>query len=134
MELSSVWADLPLLFDWEKRLVLCRHCHYALAVTGTQVGSHLRQRHQIPIQYRKGLDRFIQRHGFRTPTEVPPRHDGSPKHPGPTGLRLPPMLYRSTSLECLSRHVYHEHLGDTWGPSRGPRNIDHLYRDVALQA
>lgn len=79
-------STLQLYADEAERLLICCHdeCHYALSVTGSQVTSHLRDKHQIPQELRNGLTRHLKNeypNFFRTPVELPPRDKGSQIHP-----------------------------------------------------
>jgi hypothetical protein len=69
----------------EQLLICCRsECGYALAVRHSQVTSHLRDKHQVPEEDRRGLTRYltsIYPEGFCNPADLAPRDNGSDAHP-----------------------------------------------------
>jgi hypothetical protein len=132
---TSRWAHLPLYFDYRCRVVICRDCRYALPVAHAQVTSHLRDRHHIPAEFRKGLSQWIEDQRFREPRCVAPCEDGSDVHPflrEYDGFRCRYCPYRTINIDSMCRHLSHEHL-----PARGPlapRSFDEHYKQVVLQS
>ncbi|KAH9205442.1 hypothetical protein DL95DRAFT_397647, partial [Leptodontidium sp. 2 PMI_412] len=78
-------SELELYADDEERVLICcqSECGYALSVAGSQVTSHLRDKHHVAKELRDDLTRYL-KHGhlysFRNPADVAPRDDGSQIH------------------------------------------------------
>src|SRR5436190_18033768 len=131
--------DLCQLYaDPDTRALICRRatCQYALAVTGSQVTSHLRDKHQVSKEYRQGLTAHIRHHpiGLRDPADIPSRPDGSEAHPELRvydGFACRRCRFLTASYDTLTRHLSRTHL-NSWQVSK-PR-IDDLYDDVFLQS
>jgi hypothetical protein len=86
MDPTDYLAKNQLYADPNERLLICcqLQCGYALSIAGSQVTSHLREKHGISKDLRKGLTQYLQQvlpYEFRDPTSVPARPDGSPTHP-----------------------------------------------------
>jgi Orsellinic acid/F9775 biosynthesis cluster protein D len=127
-----------LCIDDKEQLLICyrSECGYALAVKHSQVTSHLRDRHQVPESDRRGLTRYltsIYPKGFRSPTELPPRDDGSDTHPQlhvHDGFSCRECSYYTINYPKLSKHMSKNHLNDRQA-SRA--RIQDFYDDVYLQ-
>lgn len=129
-------AQCQLYADPEERILICCRCQYALTIANSQVTSHLREKHDVPEELRKGLAHYIKHvhpYTFRNPTQIRVRGDGSQIH---TQLRLydgfacRECAYRTINYSELSRHMSKNHL-DGWHASR--QRVDNLYDDVYLQ-
>jgi len=115
----------------------CRsECEYALCVTGSQVTSHLRDKHNVRRDLRDGLTRYLRQghlYSFRNPADVPLGRDGSLIHPKlqvDDGFACRECRYLTINHGELSRHISKKHLNGE-RPSRS--RIDELYDDVFLQ-
>jgi hypothetical protein len=111
-------------------------CGCALSVAGSQVTSHLREKHSAPEGLRKGLTQYLTRvynNAFCDPASVPPWPNGSPVHPKlkeHNGFTCHECSYRTINHSEMSRHISKEHLNG-WRASRS--RIDDHYNDVFLQ-
>jgi hypothetical protein len=87
---------------------------YALTVDRSQVTSHLRSRHRVNQQERRGLTNHLNArypHGFRNPAEVPLRADGSDIHPELAVYKASPATAIAPSIITNSRSISHS---NTW--------------------
>jgi hypothetical protein len=100
---------LQLSIDYKEQLLICcrSECGYALAVRHSQVTSHLRDKHQVPEEDRRGLTRYltsIYPEGFCNPADLAPRDNGSDAHPLPV---LPVVQNFGLHTYCLiSQQVF----------------------------
>jgi hypothetical protein len=90
MPLSSQFELCQLYPDLDARALIRRRatCQYALALTGSQVISHLRDKHRVPEEYRKGFTAYIRHHPieFRDLvgySSTPGQLRGAPRAPNP---------------------------------------------------
>src|SRR5258706_638927 len=79
-------ARCQLYLDNEEQLLICSRpeCGFALSVSRSQVTSHLRDKHQVPEELRRGLTQHLKNdypHKISDPASAAPRPDGSPVHP-----------------------------------------------------
>jgi hypothetical protein len=108
-------------------------CGYALTVDRSEVTSHLRGKHRVDQQERRGLTNHPNArypHGFRNPVEVPLRANGSDIHPRlevHEGFAC--YSYRTVNYHELTKHISQKHLG---GRQVTNARIDNLYDDVYL--
>jgi hypothetical protein len=105
-------AELQLYADLSEQLLICCRpgCGYALSVERSQVTSHLRDKHNVAADLRRGLTRILKHEFasfFRTPAEVAPRADGALVHDKLhlyEGFACRKCRYRTINYSELSRH------------------------------
>jgi hypothetical protein len=111
-DITKLLARANLIVDHTGPALICQTCQYALAVSGTQVTSHLRAKHQTPLHLRSGLTKCIQTLGLPDPATIGLRNDGSPAHlwlQVCKGHACRQCDYRTTSLDLITRHVQRVH-------------------------
>jgi hypothetical protein len=131
-------AHVQLYTDANEQLLICcrSECQYALSTALSQVTSHLRDKHNVPDDLRKGLTQIVRRgypYSFRNPTEVALRDNGSPIHPKLRlyeGFACRKCKYRTISYSEFSRHASKTHLD---GRQASRSRIRDIYNDVYLQ-
>jgi hypothetical protein len=54
-------TDLQLFIDYEAHAVICcrKECQSALSIAGSHVTTHLREKHHVPEDARKGLTKIL---------------------------------------------------------------------------
>jgi hypothetical protein len=131
----SLLTAVNLVFDPDGPALICKACQYALAVSGSQVTSHLWNKHQIRPESRRDITPLIRSLKIPNPTDIRLRPDKSLVHPHLEVYRGYACLtckYRTINLETMTRHV-----SSCCPPPRAPstrrRNPDDLYQDVQLQ-
>ena len=138
MTSTEYLAQFQLYADPNERLLICCHdeCGYALSVSRSQVTSHLRDKHGVSEELRKGLTRYLNQehpYNFRDPASLPTRPDGSPPHPKlqlHEGYACCLCRYRTINPFRLSRHLSKEHCN---GQRTSRSELGNLYNDVYLQ-
>jgi hypothetical protein len=76
--------NLQLFIDYEAHAVICcrQECQSALSNAGSRVTTHLRDKHHVPEDARKGLTKILKSiPGLLNPDLIQPREDGSTEHP-----------------------------------------------------
>lgn len=135
-------ADYPLLtavnlvFDPDGPALICKTCQYALAVSGSQVTSHLWNKHQICAESRRDITPLIRSLRIPSPTTIRLRPNKSLAHPHLEiyrGYACLTCKYATINLEAMSRHVSSCY-SLPHAPSTRRRSPDDLYQDVLLQA
>lgn len=139
IDLDSILSHMDLYLDRDRHLLICSRpeCGFALSVRSSQITAHLRDKHDVPVNVRRDLTRYLRQnyHGYlRDPTDAIPSADGS-------DVRLPLRLfegfacrtctYRTVNIQCLGRHVTHTHLH---GRSATRKNLEGTFDCVFLQA
>lgn len=129
-EIHKLLAQANLIVDPSGPALIYQTCKYALAVSGTQVTSHLRAKHQTPRHLRSGLTKYIQALSLPDPATIGLRIDGAPTHlwlQVHKGYSCRQCDYRTTSLDLITRYVQRTH-------SRAFSTFDTLFDDVFLQS
>jgi hypothetical protein len=74
--------SLDLVIGKPERVLICTRvdCGYALQVSDKRVSRHLWEKHQVPKESRRGLDKYVQSLNLLDPRQVPPRRDGTGVH------------------------------------------------------
>ncbi|KAH8591171.1 hypothetical protein B0O99DRAFT_719407, partial [Bisporella sp. PMI_857] len=134
-------ADYPLLtavnlvYDPQGPALICKTCQYALAVSKSQVTSHLWEKHRICPESRRDITPLIRSLKIPNPTDIRLRPDQSLVHPHLEVYRGYACLtcrFRTINLDTITRHV-----SSCCPPPRASsvrrRNPDDLYQDVRLQ-
>ena len=135
MASDSLLASVNLVFDPRGPALICKTCQYALAVSKSQVTTHLWKKHGILAESRRDVTLLIRSIVIPNPMEIAPRPDESLCHPHLKlfrGYDCVSCQYRSINLDMMTRHVSSCCPGPCL-PSRHRRNPDTLYRDVLLQ-
>ncbi|KAH6974916.1 hypothetical protein EDB80DRAFT_830437 [Ilyonectria destructans] len=135
---TAFLARLELCIDPEARLLICcrQECRFALSVARSRATTHLKDKHQVHEDERKGLTRVLKDLGesyFHDPTEAQPLDDGSPEHPHLRvykGFVCRTYNTRTTNFSLLRRHISSTHLYDKHSTRR---ELDELYDDIWLQ-
>ncbi|KAH6974818.1 hypothetical protein EDB80DRAFT_659046 [Ilyonectria destructans] len=136
-------TNLGLFVDQEAQVLICfrDECEYALCVKGSRVTTHLRDKHNIPEEARKGLTRFLKtlpQPSLRDPDKATPRADGSPEHDllrVYDGFACSKCGFRTISLQSMRRH-FSDPLSSqcpNYVTAQGRRDIDELFEYVFLQ-
>jgi hypothetical protein len=131
----SVLAAVNLVFDPLGPALICKTCHYALAVSRSRVTSHLWEKHQISAESRRDITLLIRSIQIPNPTEIPLRLDQSLIHPLLKvfrGYACVSCKYRTINLDMMTRHVS-SCCSPPRVPSRRRRSPDDIYQDVFLQ-
>lgn len=123
-ESADVWSQLPrdesrrrldsigLVLSESDRILICKHCRYALQPSGQTVSKHLWEKHLLPARDRAGLNAFIRSLALQDPNTVPKRPDGSAAHSHLSvhdGFACSQCDYRTTSENLLKRHLSQAH-------------------------
>jgi hypothetical protein len=123
-ESADVWTQLPrdesrrrldsigLVLSESDRILICKHCRYALQPSGQTVSKHLWEKHLLPARDRAGLNAFIRSLALQDPNTVPKRPDGSSAQPHLSvhdGFACSQCDYRTTSENLLKRHLSQAH-------------------------
>jgi hypothetical protein len=132
--LTSLLTDVNLVYDPQGPVLICKTCGYALAVSRSQVTSHLWEKHQISPESRRNITSLIRSLQIPDPTGIPLRPDQSLSHPYLKvcrGYACHTCDSRTINLDTITRHV------SSCRPqplSRRRKNPDDLYQDVFLQS
>src|ERR1700704_1399210 len=132
-------SELQLYVDREEQLLICfrTECGYALSVERSQVTSHLRDKHNVAADLRRGITHILKHEYagfFRNPAEVAERADGALIHAKLhlyEGFACRECDYRTINYPELSRHISKEHLN---GRQASRSRLDDHYDDVYLQS
>ncbi|KAM0362978.1 hypothetical protein ACHAO7_010765 [Fusarium culmorum] len=102
---------LQLFYDTEAHLLICTResCKFALSNAPSQVVAHLRDKHHVPTEARKGLHRLLKSlsptlldpHRAPLPADGSARHDKLPVYEGFVCLNCP---FRTISTQLARRH------------------------------
>jgi hypothetical protein len=114
-ELNKKLEPLSLYLNSPEPAILCRTCKYALkpSETSNTITRHL-SKHNISLLQHKQLADFIRTIRLPDPKSLPPRPDGSPRHPflaDRKGVICSHCGYRTTSTDLFKRHVKKQHQG-----------------------
>ena len=76
-------ASLGLLINQASQaLICCREgCQCAVSVDSSQLATHLRGKHKVPLKARRGLTRLLAALYLRNLDQLSPLEDGSPANP-----------------------------------------------------
>jgi hypothetical protein len=77
----SLLTALNLVFDPDGPALICTTCQYALSVSGSQVTSHLWNKHKISLEPRRALTPLIRSLQIPNPADIPLWPDESPIYP-----------------------------------------------------
>jgi hypothetical protein len=131
----SLLTAVNLVFDPTGPALICKTCQYTLAVSGSQVTSHLWNKHQICPESRRDITPLIRSLKIPNPRDIHLRPDQSlvclhlVVYRGYACLNC---KHRTINLETMTRHVSSCcHLPRV--PSTCRQNPDDLYQDVLLQ-
>ncbi|KAM6506734.1 hypothetical protein FALCPG4_018851 [Fusarium falciforme] len=113
MATQELLSNLNLFHDARARVLICTQddCKFALSNGPSRVTTHLRDKHNIPTEARKGLSRLLKSlspPGLLDPDEAPLRADGSPEHDklrvyeGFACIHCP---FRTISRQLIRRHL-----------------------------
>jgi hypothetical protein len=105
-------SQLGLVLCENDRIVICKHCKYALQPSGQTVSKHLWEKHSVPAKDRAGLNAFVGSLKLQDPNSVSSCPDGSPAHPHlivQRGVTCLQCRYRTTSTNLLQRQTTKEH-------------------------
>ncbi len=136
-------ADYPLLaavnlvYDPLGPALICKTCQYALAVSKSQVTSHLWEKHSICPESRRDITPLIRSLEISNPTELPLRPDHSLVHPYLQvyhGYTCVTCKHRTINLDTITRHVIYCCPPPRAATAPRRRNPDDLYHDVLLQS
>ncbi|CAM1507683.1 Fc.00g073240.m01.CDS01 [Cosmosporella sp. VM-42] len=134
-------AKLELWFDPKVRLLICSRptCKYALSTKSAAITSHLRDKHRIPPQARKGLSRLLKTLDLRNPKEVGTLADASPEHPQlklHDGFACRQCQFKTIHLPAIKRHFSDPSAStcpNNAVSNTGRSNTDDLFEYVYLQ-
>ena len=125
-----------LVFDPQGPALICKTCRYALAVSRSQVTSHLWEKHQICQEFRRAINPLIRCLQIPNPNDIPLRPGQSLAHPHLEvyrGYACHTCKYRTINLDRMTPHV-----SSCCAPprvsSKRRLNLDDLYQDVLLQS
>ncbi|KAH7248434.1 hypothetical protein B0J15DRAFT_562897 [Fusarium solani] len=135
----NILNRLALRIDPDARVLICCRpdCRYALSVKGSAVTTHLRVKHQVDQEERKGLTEFLRGLGqsyLGDPSVAPLPKDGSPEHPDLRvweGYACRKCPFRTTNFSSLTRHISTRYFQ---AQPPGQRELDDFYDEVWLQA
>jgi hypothetical protein len=138
MSSTDYLSQFKLYADPRERVLICCHpdCGYALSVTRSQVTSHLREKHRIPEELRKGLTQYLKRehtNAFRDPATLLTRPNGSTVHPKlqvHDGYACRLCQYKTINPFMMYRHSSKDHRD---GQRTSRSELNKLYDDVYLQ-
>ncbi|KAJ3453805.1 hypothetical protein MRS44_018437 [Fusarium solani] len=113
MATQELLSNLNLFHDAGARVLICTQddCKFALSNGPSRVTTHLRDKHNIPTEARKGLSRLLKSlspPGLLDPDEAPLRADGSSEHDklrvyeGFACIHCP---FRTISRQLMRRHL-----------------------------
>ncbi|KAI5456258.1 hypothetical protein BGZ63DRAFT_325556, partial [Mariannaea sp. PMI_226] len=89
-------------------LICCRNeCLCALSTNGSRVTTHLRDKHNIPADMRKGLTKVLKTQRLLDPDKAFPREDGLPEHPylrAYDGFDYNGCTFRTVRLQSMKHH------------------------------
>lgn len=135
-------TKLGLHVDLEAHVLICfqDECGYTLSIKDSRVTTHLRDKHNIPDNERKGLTRFLKslQPNLRDPNDATTRPDGSAEHDllkVHDGCACKKCEFRTTSLQSMRRH-FSDPLSEgcpNYGVAQSRRDIDELFKYVFLQ-
>ncbi|KFZ16922.1 hypothetical protein V502_04827 [Pseudogymnoascus sp. VKM F-4520 (FW-2644)] len=132
--LTSLLTAVNLVYDPQGPVLICKACGFALAVSRSQVTSHLWEKHQISSESRQNITSVIRSLQIPNPTGISLRPDQSLSHPYLKvyrGYACHTCDTRTINLDTITRHV------SSCRPqplSRHRKNPDRLYQDVLLQS
>lgn len=110
---SSLLIRLGLCVDADAKVLICTRdgCKTAISVKGSRATTHLCDKHNSPLEERRGLTALLRKLELNSPDldahKILPREDGSPEHPHlrvENGFHCKECGYRSISLQLLKRH------------------------------
>ncbi|KAH7199225.1 hypothetical protein BKA60DRAFT_430884, partial [Fusarium oxysporum] len=135
--------NLQLFIDYEAHAVICcrKECQYALSIAGSHVTTHLREKHHVPEDARKGLTKILKCiPGLLSPDLIQPWEDGSTEHPH---LRTHDGFhcdggcnFRTASFQLIKRHFSDQQMQGKclhFGETRSFKDLDSLFHYVYLQ-
>ena len=134
MASDSLLASVNLVFDPRGPALICKTFQYALAVSKSQVTTHLWKKHKICAESRRDVTLLIRSIVIPNPLEITPRPDQSLCHPHLKlfrGYDCVSCQYRSINLDMMTCHVS-SCCPDPCPPSRRRRNPDTLYQGVLV--
>lgn len=137
-------TDLGLYVDHKTHALICfrPECECALFVDNSRVTSHLRDKHKIPEEARKGVTKFLKSLSPQcaNPDQLDPLKDGSSTHEFlrlHDGFACDGCDFRTVSLQSITRHYSDPSMQEQCtfnGVLRRRReDIDTLFRYVYLQ-
>ncbi|KAH6876790.1 hypothetical protein B0T10DRAFT_497227 [Thelonectria olida] len=138
-------GSLHLFYDAEARVLICTRdqCKFALSTGPSRVTTHLRDKHNIPSEARKGLSRLLKSlppPGLLDPEEAPPRADRSAEHDKLRvyeGFACVHCVFRTISLQLMRRHLSGPPddcpFQNTQNRIRRRRDLDRQFECVYLQ-
>jgi hypothetical protein len=77
----SLLTAVNLVLDPRGPALICKTCQYALAVSKSQVTSHLWEKHKISLASRRDITSYIHSLNIPNPVNLPRRPDRSFVHP-----------------------------------------------------
>ncbi|KAJ3453401.1 hypothetical protein MRS44_017648 [Fusarium solani] len=138
-------GSLHLFHDAEARVLICTRdqCKFALSTGPSRVTTHLRDKHNIPSEARKGLSRLLKSlppPGLLDPEEAPPRADRSAEHDKLRvyeGFACVHCVFRTINLQLMRRHLSDPpddcSFQNTQSRIRRRRDLDQQFECVYLQ-
>ncbi|KAI5455742.1 hypothetical protein BGZ63DRAFT_137258 [Mariannaea sp. PMI_226] len=141
METQRLLTNLQLYIDPNARVLICcrNECLCALSTDGSRVTTHLRDKHNIPADMRKGLTKVLKTQRLLDPDKALPREDGLPEHPylrTYDGFDCDGCTFRTVSLQSMKRHFSDPAMHDQcrhYGQTRSANEFDELFQYVFLQ-
>ncbi len=112
-DMALTLANLDLYHDENAHLLICVRdgCKFALSAEGSRVTTHLRDKHNVSSEARKGLSRLLKSfapQGILNPEKAEPRPDGSPEHDKLRvydGFLCRYCPFRTISPQLIRRHL-----------------------------
>ena len=139
---SSLLMRLGLCVDTDAKVLICTRdgCRTAISVKGSRATTHLCDKHNSPLEERRGLTALLRRLELNSPDldahKILPREDGSPEHPHlrvEDGFHCKECGYRSISLQLLKRHYTDAKPAGQVCPSRMERESRHVDTESLIE-
>lgn len=114
---AQLLATLGLSIDAGANVLICcrEGCRHALPADGSRTTTHLRDKHKVSLDARRGLTRTLGTLNLQNPAQVAPGEDRSPEHPllqTHEGYACRYCAFRTISLQLSKRHYADPQVAD----------------------
>ncbi|RTE69504.1 hypothetical protein BHE90_016112 [Fusarium euwallaceae] len=138
MSVKEVLTKLQLQIDPGVHLLIYRRseCLCALSIDSSHAPTHLRDKHSVSPDARRGLTKILKAQGLGDPDKALPREDGSPEHPyhqAYGGFDCDGRSFGTISFRSMKRHYSDPTMRDQcrhYGQTRPSNELDMLFRSL----